>query len=323
MSYSYTDRVGDGTTRTFSFGFTGEDKGYISANDIKVYTSTDGITYQIVSGYTLSGTNQITFLTAPADGLLLRIRRVVDRTKPYAKFDRSVTLDMLSLNNSFIQMLEVIHEILDGFYDDTFYFKQDINMGGHKLTNLGAGTNPSDAATFGQLSDIDLKHTQWNTAQDVQINGLRAAMSADTAHRTIPWLYTATGGETTISPPFVFTDAFVIIQGAFQFQLDGAYSIANNQITFPSPLQAGWKVLCLLGSRMATPVTGGQVDTATIAANEGVTSIPLSFGVTSIVEVDLDGLTQTPSAYSLSVDKSTLNFTEALPACTVLIKYIQ
>lgn len=246
MAYSYTDQRGNGVARSFNFGFVGEDKGYIRATDIQVFTSNDGLNYQATSGWSLSGTNQITFLTAPANGLYVRVRRVVDKAKPFSKFDRSVTLDMLSLNNSFIQMLEVVHELMDGFYDDTFFFKQNVSMGGHNLTNLAQATQAGQA----------VRYEEWKNHED-RLKAVENDLTG-VSSRTVPYYYIATGGETRWDVQGrTFNSAILFINGVFQNQSLGAFSITNNGFNFAEPLRKGDEVYALIGS---TPATGNMLD---------------------------------------------------------------
>lgn len=313
MSYTYTEQKGDGATRTFPFGFAGEDKGYIRATDIVVETAVNGQEYQPAQGWSLTGTNQVTFLVAPAADLNIRIRRVVDKDKPFAKFDRSVTLDMLSLNNTFIQMLQVVQEIMDGFFPANFFFKGDINMGGHRVVNLGPALTGTDAINKNQL-DVEAKR---NDVQDQAIASLKSSLTAGTANRTVPWMYTAVGGETTINPPFVFDGCLVYIQGIHQFEEAGAYVVQNNQITFAEPLKAGWQVKVYLGSRMAPPVKDESTEyNIDVAAGVTTISLPDDGGR---LRVYLDGLRQPLNTYSVA--GRLLTFTESLPACTVTVEY--
>lgn len=331
MSYTFTERTADGSQTTFSFSFAGADKGYIRASDISVEIG-DGTYWQGATGWHLSGTNQITFNAPPANGTKVRIRRVVDKRLPYANFDRNVILDMKSLNNSFIQQLEVSQELLDGFLPDGFYFKQDTSMGGHKLTNLRDGTDAADAVNRGQLDDVDnnlqtqidandAKQTAWNQRQDEQIVGIIKSFDSNISHRTAPWTYEAAGGETKVSPPFFFHSALVWRDGVFQDELAGAFEIVNNEIRLAQPaLRKGERVSVLIGSRIAVPEVG-NVLRMSYRITEGTTVVNLGTTVGS-VEVYLDGLLQDEDAYTLSVDYRTLTFTEPLPECRMLVKAV-
>ena len=318
MSYTFTEHTGDGRTVTFPFRFAGRDKGYLRATDIVVEQKI-GELYEVMQGWALTGTNQITFTVAPVEGIKFRIRRVVAKEYPYAEFDRGVILDMKSLNDSFIHLLEITQELLDGFFPEGYFVKQHINMGGFQIQNLGDGTQPDHAVNKGQLDAVDEKHTEWNERQDVTINGIIASLTSDVAQRTIPWYYTAKGGEHQLLPPYVFRDCMVFINGVFQHQLTGAYTVANNVVTLAEPLLAGDEVYLLIGSRPASPEVGTltqwQKD-----VNEGDISIDIGTNF-SYIRVYLDGLYQPPSVYS--INKHVIRFNEALPACTVSAEFVQ
>lgn len=312
MSYTFTEHTADGVQVTYPFSFAGRDKGYIRASDIIVEVK-QGESWVEVSNWQLSGTNQITFTSAPTSGTFFRIRRVVEKEYPYAEFDRGITLDMKSLNNSFIHLLEVSQEILDGFYPEGYFIKQDVDWGGHRITNLGDGVDAGDAVNKGQLDAVDDKHTTWNEQQDKDIASLKKGMTSGVAHRTVPWHWVAAGGETTLYPPFEFEDALVFINGVLQQELLGAVTVSTNKITFAEPLQSGDEVYVLIGSRVAAPVSGEQVEVV-MPVTEGVYSVNIGTGF-SHIEVYLDGLRQPSSAYSIS--GTVITFDEQLPACTL------
>ncbi|HDT3156452.1 TPA: hypothetical protein QHL90_004276 [Escherichia coli] len=317
MSYTFTEHTANGTQTTFPFRFAGRDKGYLRASDILVEVRNDGV-WNTVSGWTLTGTNQITFNVPPAANTKLRIRRVVEKEEPYAEFDRGVTLDMKSLNNSFIHLLEVSQELLDGFYPDGYFVKQDVSWGGHKITDLADGTNPGDAVNKGQLDSIDKKHTDWNAKQDIEIAGLKAGMTSGIAHRTVPWYTIAQGGEISVKPPYEFQDALVFLNGVLQHQIVGAYSISNNTITFAEPLVAGTEVYVLVGSRVATSEPNIQLElNFDLVEGQQVVKIGSAF---KYIEVYLDGLLQPKLTYR--VDGDTVTFSEGVPECRMTAKII-
>lgn len=317
MSYTFTEHTANGTQTTFPFRFAGRDKGYLRASDILVEVRNDGV-WNTVSGWTLTGTNQITFNVPPAANTKLRIRRVVEKEEPYAEFDRGVTLDMKSLNNSFIHLLEVSQELLDGFYPDGYFVKQDVSWGGHKITDLADGTNPGDAVNKGQLDAIDKKHTDWNAKQDIEIAGLKAGMTSGIAHRTVPWYTIAQGGEISVKPPYEFQDALVFLNGVLQHQIVGAYSISDNTITFAEPLVVGTEVYVLVGSRVATSEPNIQLElNFDLVEGQQVVKIGSAF---KYIEVYLDGLLQPKLAYQ--VDGDTVTFSEGVPECRMTAKII-
>lgn len=311
MSYTFTEHRTDGVTTTFPFRFAGKDKGYLRSSDVSVYMKVEG-EWTEARNWTLSGTNQITFATAPAAAadINLRIRRIVPKTDPYAEFARGPALDMRSMNYAFIQNLQVTQELMDGFMPEGFFYKGDINYGGNKITGVGNGTEPSDAVNFGQLSAIDAKHTEWNNKQDLAIEGLKASLGSGTSHRTIPWATVSTQGQKTVSPPYTFTSAMVFLNGILQHEIQGAVSISNNVVTFAEPLEAGIDILVLVGSRIAAPEDG--VSEVNLEVADGTTTIDLGVEF-NLVTVYLDGLKQPTSAYL--IENTTVVFKEPLPAC--------
>ena len=331
MSYTFTERTADGSQATFSFSFAGADKGYIRASDIYVEIW-DGKAWQSATGWQLSGTNQITFNVPPSSGTVVRIRRVVGKNQPYANFDRNVILDMKSLNNSFIQQLELTQELLDGFLPDNFYFKQDINAGWHNIYHLMPGTEDHHAVNKAQFDTAnsnlqtqidanDAKQTAWNKRQDEQIVGIIKSFDSNISHRTAPWTYEAVGGETKVSPPFFFHSALVWRDGVFQDELAGAFEIVNNEILLAQPaLRKGERVSVLISSRIAVPEVG-NVLRLSYRITEGTTVVNLGTTVAG-VEVYLDGLLQDEDAYILDADHQTLTFTEPLPECRMVVKAV-
>lgn len=232
MSYTFTEHTANGTQTTFPFRFAGRDKGYLRASDILVEVRNDGV-WDTVSGWTLTGTNQITFNVPPAANTKLRIRRVVAKEEPYAEFDRGVTLDMKSLNNSFIHLLEVSQELLDGFYPEGYFVKQDVSWGGHKITDLADGTNPGDAVNKGQLDAIDKKHTDWNTRQDLVLAGLKEGLSP-VIH--VEFNKDLEEGTTSVELGIPFLNIDVYLDGLFQPK--STYTTHGSGVTFSEAVPA-------------------------------------------------------------------------------------
>lgn len=320
MSYSYVERTGDGVATTFNFAFTGKGKGYLLASQISVQ-SWNGTTWVAMQGWSLTGTNQITFLTPPAAGLRIMIRRIANKDYPFAEFATNVMLDMASLNNTFIHLLEITQELLDGFYPEGFYFKQDLNMGWHKIINLLPGEESGHAVNKGQLDTVndrvtavDDKHTTWNTKQDEQIDGLLKAFDSNISHRTAPWTYEAVGGETSVSPPFYFKSALVHRDGAYQDQQAGAFEIDDNVIFLATPpLRKGERVSVLVGSYV-TPADPGEWMWIHTQASGSTTFVEFGVQFSAVDDVTLDGLSQVGN---YTHTESRVDFGEVIPECKV------
>lgn len=147
MAFSFTQATGDGSTTAFTFSFTGPDNGYYSEDQIKVYVDDVEVTY------TLTGTNQVTLDSAPAEGASVWIKREPDITNTYTNFSRGNNFGKDNINRAFQQMLYLIQRVQDGFKEEGYYQKQDMSLGNFKITDLGDGEADQDACTIGQLND--------------------------------------------------------------------------------------------------------------------------------------------------------------------------
>lgn len=249
MTYSYQPHTTSAVVLTYPFSFAGADPGYISVNDVSVETRESGQPEWVQldqSGWNLTGSNQITLtqeIPAPGDEENnLRIRRVVQKDVPYATFPRGAMLDMLNLNRSFIQLLQALQEVLDGFLPPGFAFQQNINMNGHKLINLAPGSEPGDSANWDQWED-----------HEGRIDAIEEGLLDSDVVRTLPYYTTATGGENRWQLGIDFTSAHLYINGIYQHMLQGSFSITNNGFDFAEPLQPGDWVYALVGAGIALP----------------------------------------------------------------------
>ena len=314
MSYTVTEHQTDGTQNTYPFRFAGDGKGYLQASDIVVEMrkAEGGLWLPVTTGWSLSGTNQITFLTPPAksDLINLRIRRVVSKEVPYATFDRGVVLDMKSLNNSFIHLLDICQEMLDGFFPEGFYVKRDLNMGYHKIINLADGVDKNDAVNKGQL---DVEKVR-NDEQDTRLNSIEQGLVSNVGSRTVPAFTVAKEGQTKWELPLPAISCVLYINGVFQNQLLGAFTLKDSVITFAEPLRDGDEVYALLGSGVASPDNYSTYEADAVGISE-VDLHVLPVGV----KVYLDGLRQTGGAFT--VEGTKVKFSEPLPECKVTIEY--
>lgn len=148
-NYSYVDHIGDGVTVTFPFSFVGPDRGYISRNDVYVFVDEVEVTK------TFTGNNQVKLDLAPAVGAKVRIRRIMDKTKPYANFNRGNVFNKEYLNDSFLHSLYIYHEFLDGFLgSDPWKVQGDIDMDGNRIVNLGGALDCNDAVNLCQVLEL-------------------------------------------------------------------------------------------------------------------------------------------------------------------------
>lgn len=253
MSYTYTVDVGNGIKTVFPFSFAGQDEGYLSVSNIQVFVAGTSVPFTVY----LNDPNKAYLNSAPPVGAEVLIRRIMPKNVPFTDFSRGNPFSQDALNDTNLQQLYVVQELLDGFLPPGFYFKQDVNMGGHKLVNLGEGTSPGDSIRYEQWED----HEQRLDALENDLTGVTS--------RTIPYYYIATGGETRWQVSGrTFDSAIMFINGVFQNQSLGAFSISGNGFNFAEPLQKGDEVYALIGS---TPATGSMVNDQDVGVQQPYT----------------------------------------------------
>lgn len=260
MNYTFDTNVGDGVTAAYPFSFAGQDTGYLRNSDIRVFVAGVPASFNIIP----SDPNKVYLTVAPPVGAEVLIRRIMPKNIPYSDFSRSNPFSQDTLNNTNLQQLYIVQELLDGFLPDGFYMKQDVNMGGHKLINLGDGVNPGDSVNKGQLDELSDKVE--SLIHD--LTGLDV--------RTVPVTYLASGGEYHWQVSgWVFDRAILFINGVFQNQILGAYSISSNGFYFPEALQQGDEVYALIGNGIAlnADVSANNVVASRYVFPTGVTQL--------------------------------------------------
>jgi hypothetical protein len=145
MAFSYVKRSGNGTQKAFTFSFTGQDEGYFRDEDLVVVV--DGA----LASFSLTSSNTLELSVAPPAGEdNVLIRRVMPKDVPYADFKRGNNFGQEVLNSSFLQLLYIVHESLDGFFPEGYTiqsairFIEDATMDGNLYVNGKAEVTDSD-----------------------------------------------------------------------------------------------------------------------------------------------------------------------------------
>lgn len=143
MAYSYVQYTGDGSTTAFTFSFTGQDQGYLRDSDIEV--TVDGVS----ASFTFLSSNSIELDNAPANGSTIIIRRVMPKSETYADFQRGNNFGQEVLNNSFLQLLYVVHELLDGWFPGGFTVREAVTFLEGLRSESPDPNDPLSVVTFG------------------------------------------------------------------------------------------------------------------------------------------------------------------------------
>lgn len=120
MKLSATEIISDGFTRDYAFSFVGEDKGYLRDSDLLV--TVDGVPVQ----FALTSPNTLLLEDTPEEGKVILIRRVMPKDRTYADFRKGNNFREQVINNSFLQTLYTIHELLDGYFSGKVEFQDDV-----------------------------------------------------------------------------------------------------------------------------------------------------------------------------------------------------
>ena len=165
----YTQTV-TGTTQ-FAINFQ-----YIKDTDVKV--SIDGVN---TTAYTLVNATTIEFVSAPAVNAAIRIYRDTDTTELNSTFFAGSAVRASDLNENFQQALFAVQEVVARFIDRTqAIFQNVIDMGGFRITNMGAGTGANDAVNKTQL-DATQNYNDTQLANSVTSATTQATNAANSA----------------------------------------------------------------------------------------------------------------------------------------------
>lgn len=237
-NWSFVRYVGDGVTDTFALTVSGADIGYLRTEDMRGYVD-DVLVDTTIE---VATPHLIRFLTVPPVGSDVLIRREMPIDEPYADFSRGNIFSQRAVNSSFLQMLYLIQEMLDGFYPDGFYFKQDLNMGGNLIKNLGDAVDTTDAVSK-KFTDALQAYAD---ALAARIATLETTFGPDTSFLSVS--FTATEGQTDFVLPVTTTGAFCIKNGAFLNRVAGDYSIVSGStVRMSEPQEAGAVLHILAG----------------------------------------------------------------------------
>ena len=138
MAVTQNQYTGNGSTVLFSFTFP-----YLASTDVKV--KVDGTD---TTAFTLANATTVQMNAAPANGAVVVVYRNTDNDNKKATFYPGSAIKAEDLNNDFDQILYVAQEVDNNALDalGTSPMQANLNIGGHKLTNVGTPTAGTDAA---------------------------------------------------------------------------------------------------------------------------------------------------------------------------------
>ena len=140
--YAPFTATGDGSTTTYTIGFT-----YIDSSDVKARVNNI-----LTTAFSVSGSS-VTFTTAPPNGQSVKIFRDTDNQTIQADFQSGSALRAVDLNDNFTQLLFVTQESTDVSDTATNDAANAITISNNAVaTSNLANTNSSNAVTTSNLS---------------------------------------------------------------------------------------------------------------------------------------------------------------------------
>ena len=138
MATTQNTYSGNGSTTNYAFTFP-----YLEETDIKV--SLDGVD---TTAYTLANATTVSFTTAPASGVAIRIYRDTDTDNLQSTFFAGSAIRAQDLNDNFLQSNYTVQEVKNRFLDRTGgTMSGELDMGSNKIINLATPTASTDAST--------------------------------------------------------------------------------------------------------------------------------------------------------------------------------
>lgn len=143
MAHSILTYTGDGSTTQFAVNFT---LGYLNRDHVKVRVAeeTDGLGEPLYRPFTWINDGLIEVGGAvPALGESVVLTRTVSPDTPYHDWADDAIIDETTLDENQLQVIMLIHEVLDGRIST---LGTDLSLGNNKITDLADPTDNTDAA---------------------------------------------------------------------------------------------------------------------------------------------------------------------------------
>lgn len=143
MAFARTVYTSNGATLSYSTGFT-----YNLPTDVQVLVN--GALQTLTTNYTIPSVGTVTFVTAPANGARIVIRRSTSQATRQVDYQNATLLTEETLDLDSLQAFQMAQEALDASAEKSPYLDEvdyAFNANSHKIKNLTDPVAAQDAAT--------------------------------------------------------------------------------------------------------------------------------------------------------------------------------
>lgn len=231
--YSVQEEISDGTLDRVVLGID-----FIDTSHIHVFRSDIETELAVGVDYTWDGDTAINLSVTVPTGVVVTLLRRTLYNSMLNVFSGGAPFTRAVLDENFEQILMISQEATESSL--TYDYYRNLNLHNHRILNLGYPRADTDAASKVYVDTLD-----------AALSNRIAAFEGQDFTGKIAVTYTATGGETTLSPDYKFLSAELIVDGVHQIPTkDFTVTIGTTTSTIHLvdwQLYAGQKVLMYLG----------------------------------------------------------------------------
>lgn len=242
--YSVQVATSDGTLDRVVLGID-----FIDTSHIHVFRSDIETELAVGVDYTWDGDTAINLsVTVPTGVVVTLLRRTLYKAMLNV-FSGGAPFTRVVLDENFEQILMISQEATESSL--TYDYYRNLNLHNHRILNLGSPIADTDAASKVYVDTLRDYLNAGLEAADAALSLRIAALEGRDFTGKVAVTYTATGGETTLSPAYKFLSAELVVDGVHQIPTtDFTVTIGTTTSTIHLvdwQLYAGQKVLMYLG----------------------------------------------------------------------------
>ena len=242
--YSVQEETSDGTLDRVVLGID-----FIDTSHIHVFRSDIETELAVGVDYTWDGDTAINLSVTVPTGVVVTLLRRTLYNAMLNVFSGGAPFTRVVLDENFEQILMISQEATESSL--TYDYYRNLNLHNNRILKLGSPIADTDAASKVYVDTLRESLRTGLEAADAALSLRVAALEGRDFTGKVAVSYTATGGETVISPSYKFVSAELIVDGVHQIPTtDFTVTIGTTTSTIHLvdwQLYAGQKVLMYLG----------------------------------------------------------------------------